>query len=340
MFSRAQSAPVGRSSGGEPPPEPGEKEEKKGYYIQREVEKFLRFAYTTFEARGYAGSVEVEWKLGVYEEGVQQTFERKESTIAPWTNESTRPRSFARQGSAPLKLDGATKEAGSELAARDRKLLDTMFARLEQRAKDWTTTSLRDGDDDDDLTGVPSSRDPLVTTKASIGFSIFGIGWQVSICIKAYLSRLRRWRCRAWELRVDADSWRPLFDAVVELGRDELPVTLVEEETPVQFDTLVANEEAQAVSNNAPFVSGAALRRALETTPLFDDCFGGVPPSTDALRHAWHLCDLGARDGLTRDEFALFVFLLRALLVDGQKLPAALKPDLLPPRIKGLDRSS
>ncbi|KAJ1460620.1 hypothetical protein M885DRAFT_509693 [Pelagophyceae sp. CCMP2097] len=206
-----------------------------------------------------------------------------------------------------------------------------MFQRLEDRAKDWITTKLREGEDADDLTGLPASRDPLLGTTASIGFSFFGVGWQISICVKCYLSRLRRWRCRAWELRVGADDWRDLFFDVAALGREEVGERSVVPNAKMPEDK---------PKDETIFVSGAALKKALETTPLFNDCFGGTPPSTDALRRAWHLCDLGRDDGLGRDEFALFVYLLRRLLVDNVKLPAYLASDLFPPRTKPRDASA
>lgn len=244
---------------------------------QQLVQKLMRLAGSLYEQRGYAGTVSVSWMCGVYEERCTLNFERVDSEIAPWIDEEVQDL-----------LERDSSRAGS--------LLRQLLKRLEGRAKAWG------GEVPDDLSELSTSKDPLLGAQGSIGFSLFGVvGWQISVSIAVYASRLRRWRQRVdrcWPLTVDVPRWRPVFDAL-------------------QVDGLL---------------SGAQLRNAMATHA--DLRFLAEVPRTD-LRDAWHLADVSKDGALDLDEFVLFLHLVswaRAAKNHNKTgLPLYLPSNLIPP---------
>lgn len=245
---------------------------------QQLVQKLMRLAGSLYEQRGYAGTVSVSWMCGVYEERCTLNFERVDSELAPWIDEEVQDL-----------LERDSSRAGS--------LLRQLLKRLEGRAKAWG------GEVPDDLSDLSTSKDPLLGAQGSIGFSLFGmVGWQISVSIAVYASRLRRWRQRVdrcWPLLVDVPRWRPVFDAL-------------------QVDGLL---------------SGVQLRNAMAS---HDDLrFLAEVPRTD-LRDAWHLADVSRDGSLDLDEFVLFLHLVswaRAAKNNNNKtgLPLYLPSNLIPP---------
>ncbi|KAJ8607368.1 hypothetical protein CTAYLR_010770 [Chrysophaeum taylorii] len=174
-------------------------ESRKDQSQQQQVQKLMKLAGSLFEERGYAGTIEVSWMFGVYQEKAALNFLRGDTESAPWDET---------EDDEPICVNDLLEKDASRAGG----LMRQMLRRLEDRAKTWT------GDVPDNLAGIASSHDPLLGAVGSIGFSLFGVvGWSISISISVYSSRLRRWRQRvdrSWALAHDAPRWRPLFEAI------------------------------------------------------------------------------------------------------------------------------
>ena len=170
---------------------------------QRQVQALMRLAGELYEQRGYAGTITVEWMVGVYTQTSALHFERYATTKPPWGSEED------------YIIDDVLEKDSTRLGTSLRQLVKL----LEDRALTWTEDDyflLGHHRVPDELTGIPASRDPLLGATGTIGLSFFGIiGLSVSISATVYASRLRRWRQRvdmAWPLAGDIPRWRPVYD--------------------------------------------------------------------------------------------------------------------------------
>lgn len=220
--------------------------------------------------------------FGVYQEEASLIFERSESFLPPW-----------RQEEYVFVRDVLEKET-----SRSASLLGQLLRRLEDRSASWGD---RCEDDDDDLTEIASSRDPLLGATGSIGFSFFGLGWNVSVSTSVYRSRLERWRrrtARSWPLASKVARWRPLFDAI---------------------------------ADDDGLLSGKALVEATRNE-LKEEVRGG---DLKDLRDAWNLADARGDGALDFDEFLLFVHLVNDW---AKPLPPSLPSHYVPPSARTKNR--
>mmetsp|Transcript_12126 Transcript_12126/g.16398 ORF Transcript_12126/g.16398 Transcript_12126/m.16398 type:complete len:368 (-) Transcript_12126:63-1166(-) len=266
----------------------------------KHVQKLMKMAAVVYEARGYAGTIQVEMQLGVFTETSSLNIDRTSTNKPPW--------------SPCHKMFGVSviNEALEDDTSRSASLLRQLVRRLEERARGWNDPHFLGTGNigcDDDLSYIPASRDPLLGATGSIGFSLFGLmGWQVSVSISVYASRLLRWRQRAdlvWPLTTEAPSRLDAFRALSS-DQDHIPGTRMRA-------LLQLNDHGNEIS---------FLRTALSEM------------DEKQLRQAWHLADVTRDGALNFQEFVLFVHLVEWHRNSLAPLPHHLPPELVPPNAR------